>query len=129
MGTAAQTQFKFAFSCTIGTKREAREPSFGPVAEIPMNFSKVGWHDSSAPLDGVRCIRVCIDREKPHHPCIGVVLTYSEPPHQEAIGQWRFDRDIEEILVEGPIYICTVTTGTGSYVTNITSEKPPIESG
>jgi hypothetical protein len=72
------------------------------------------WFYSSASLDGVGQIRLCMDKQKVHVPCIGVLLIYAD--HEESLGQWRYDRDIENIVLSGPIYLFSGKAAAGPYV-------------
>jgi hypothetical protein len=50
---------------------------------------------------------------------------YSE--REEALGQWRFDRDIEELVPSGSIYLREGRTEIGPFVERIVGDKPPVE--
>ncbi|KOC09114.1 hypothetical protein AFLA70_341g001221 [Aspergillus flavus AF70] len=47
----------------------------------------------AAPLEGLYKVRVCRDLEKPHRPCIGLLLYYTKE-RVESLGQVRWDRDL-----------------------------------
>ncbi|KAF2175337.1 hypothetical protein K469DRAFT_680190 [Zopfia rhizophila CBS 207.26] len=127
MGITASTKFKLTLAHALEetTHCTALEPSFGPIANIPESCAIPDWFYSHASLDGVMRIRMCMDKQKPHLPCIGIVLVYSE--REEALGQWRFDREIEEIDPSGSIYLCVGRTKVGPYVKGIVVEKPSEE--
>ena len=48
---------------------------------------------TKAPLEGLYKVRVCRDLEKPHRPCIGLLLYYTKE-RVESLGQVRWDRDL-----------------------------------
>ena len=126
MGIAALTEFKLALTHASKTTCGITvEPSFGPVAHIPERFLIPDWFYSNVSLEGIIRIRMCVDKQKPHFPCIGIVLVYSK--REEALGQWRFDRDIEEIVPSGSIYLRVGKTQAGPYVERIVGDKPSHE--
>jgi hypothetical protein len=48
------------------------------------HFAIQEWFYPHASFDGVVRIRICVDNQKPHHPCIGIILVYAE--REEALG-------------------------------------------
>ncbi|KAF2179339.1 hypothetical protein K469DRAFT_596219, partial [Zopfia rhizophila CBS 207.26] len=88
----------------------------------PPNSIIPQWFYSSALLDGAIQIRLCIDKQKQHVPCIGILLVYVD--HEESLGQWRYDRDIEDIVLLALIYVFSSNDSTaGPYVRVVGSRE------
>ncbi|OCL06563.1 hypothetical protein AOQ84DRAFT_74349 [Glonium stellatum] len=127
MGSTGSTTFKVSLLHTLDktTHCTALEPSFGPIANSPELSPSIYWFYSCALLNDIVYIYIYVDKQMPHHPCIGILLVYSG--REEALGQWRFNRDIEEITPSGPIYLCMDRTKIGPYVKSIVGESPSEE--
>ncbi|RAQ40597.1 hypothetical protein AFGD_008993 [Aspergillus flavus] len=85
-------------TCNPGCQVEAlgQEPQFGhyKCPEIRGRSTSITtWYMTKAPLEGLYKVRICRDLEKPHRPCIGLLLYYTKE-RVESLGQVRWDRDL-----------------------------------
>lgn len=55
------------------------------------------WYLTKAPLKGLTGVQFCQDREQRKHPCIGLILHYSDG-HTESLGQFRWDLTVSDII-------------------------------
>ena len=78
-----------------------------PNSRIPQ------WFKSSGSLAGVSHIRLCVDNKKSHKPTVGMLLLYAN--RQESLGQWRYDCDVDDFELTGPVYFFSGETKTGPY--------------
>lgn len=100
------------------------EKPMGPLSNPPFqaaytlpNSRIPQWFVSSACLAGALHVRLFVDTKQPHTPTMGMLLTYGN--RQESLGQCRFDCDVEDYDLTGPIYFSSGETEFGPY-TNIT---------
>ncbi|OBT79351.1 hypothetical protein VF21_01915 [Pseudogymnoascus sp. 05NY08] len=56
------------------------------------------WYLTKAPLEGLTGVQFCHDREQRKHPCIGLILHYSDG-HTESLGQFRWDLTASDIII------------------------------
>ncbi|KAL2818987.1 hypothetical protein BDW59DRAFT_174981 [Aspergillus cavernicola] len=88
----------------------------GPPAVPPGRGSVAGtWYMTQAPLNGLAKVQVCRDQEQAHHP----ILFYRDQ-HIEWLGQMRWDRDLNQDILE-PSYIETGTIDGWGYIKDIRS--------
>ncbi|OCL07914.1 hypothetical protein AOQ84DRAFT_294199 [Glonium stellatum] len=130
MGIASRTQFKFCLlhgaAKTDSYEDVDPQSSFGSIRNLPESPIQL-WFCSSASLDGVEQVRVCVDDRKEHLPCVGMLLIYAN--HEESLGQWRNDRHIEDIKLSGSICISTGNAEAGPYVRAIANHKEGTDKG
>ncbi|PLN77264.1 hypothetical protein BDW42DRAFT_6312 [Aspergillus taichungensis] len=78
------------------------------------------WYMTQASLKDLVKVQVCKDKDQSHHPCLGILLFYSDE-HIESIGQVRWDHDlhhettrpmyIENGFIDGRVYIKDIRSG------------------
>ncbi|KAB8214179.1 hypothetical protein BDV33DRAFT_196335 [Aspergillus novoparasiticus] len=90
-----------------------------PAVPPGRGSSSSTWYVTKASLKGLVKVYVCRDKEQPHHPCLGLLLYYSDG-HIESIGQVRWDHDISQETVR-PIYIENGTVDGRDYIKDIRS--------
>lgn len=64
-------------------------------------------------MTGVDRIRLYTDNEKPHKPTVGILLIYED--HEELLGQFGYDHDVENYELTGPLYFFSGQTQIGPY--------------
>ncbi|EMD67359.1 hypothetical protein COCSADRAFT_34185 [Bipolaris sorokiniana ND90Pr] len=83
-----------------------------------------GWNVSSASLARANHVRMFVNNKKSHKPTMGMLLSYED--HQESLGQYRFDCDVEDYDLTGPMCFFSGETILGPYIKIIcnSEEKP-----
>ncbi|EUC46163.1 hypothetical protein COCMIDRAFT_36123 [Bipolaris oryzae ATCC 44560] len=94
------------------------------AAFTPPNHWIPQWFMSSACLAGAIRVQTFVNNKESHRPTMGMLLSYES--HQESIGQYRFDWDVEDLDVTAPMYFFSGDTKFGPYVKVICNgeEKP-----
>ncbi|RDW92736.1 uncharacterized protein DSM5745_00058 [Aspergillus mulundensis] len=75
------------------------------------------WYLSKVPLKGLLHVQLCRDTEQQHRPILGVLLSFNDG-HQEALGQFRWDLNVDE-HVPVPLYFQEGTIGKLDYIKDI----------
>ncbi|KAJ5060964.1 hypothetical protein PSV09DRAFT_2381378 [Bipolaris maydis] len=113
----------------IGVTHE--EKPIGPLTNPPCqdeytipNHWIPQWYVSSACLSGVTHVRMFVNNKESHKPTMGMLLSYEN--HQESLGQYRFDCDVEDYDLTEPMYFFSGDTQIGPYIKVICNgeEKP-----
>lgn len=115
LGMESKSHFKLGLHHAVHgtmdgiTAEPSREDATAPLprSAIPQ------WFRSCAPLVGAVRARLCVDRQKQHAPCIGMLVTYED--REMALGQWRFDKDIRDVHLRS-LVLQHGRTAAGPYV-------------
>jgi hypothetical protein len=75
---------------------------------------------TKAPRKGLVKVQACRDQEQSHHPCLGLLLFYSDQ-HIESLGQVRWDHDLTQEIPE-PMYVENGTIDGRGYIKDIRSD-------
>ncbi|KAF2185280.1 hypothetical protein K469DRAFT_779146 [Zopfia rhizophila CBS 207.26] len=123
MGIASASHFRLGLTYDVqGTNDWVLSDPHSGDMDSPPDSTIPQWFYSSASLDGAIQIRLCVDKQKQHVPCIGILLVYVD--HEESLGQWRYDRDIEDMVLPAPIYVFSGNDSTaGPYVRVVGSRE------
>ena len=78
-----------------------------PHSSIPQ------WFQSCGTMTGVTRVQLYTDNTKPHQPTIGMLLVYTD--HEEWLGHLRYDCDMENLELTGPMYFFSGETEMGPY--------------
>ncbi|GMG22278.1 unnamed protein product [Aspergillus oryzae] len=94
---------------------------FEPPAVPPGRGSIAStWYMTKASLKGLVKVQVCRDKEQSHHPCLGLLLFYSDE-HIESIGQVRWDHDLNQETAR-PTYVENGVIDGRDYIKDIRSD-------
>lgn len=76
------------------------QPYLYPTPWIPrklLSYQSDEWYLTKAPLEDLIGVQFCQDKGQRNHPCIGLILHYSDG-HIESLGQFRWDLTVSEII-------------------------------
>lgn len=102
-----------------------------PSISFPGTQSNEPWLFSCCSMKGVAEVTVCQDVSLGHRPIIGMQLQYIGG-HRACVGQFRFDKDLRKIRIEGAgaLYIGSRKTEQGFlYVAKFTVALPADDGG
>jgi hypothetical protein len=102
------------------------EPSFDLYLPPPITprggFPTTSWYMTKAPLQGLFEVQFCQDKDRLHHPCIGLLLHY-ETGCVESLGQVRWDQGISD-KIPAPIRIQRSNSAGNDYIRNVQGSTP-----
>lgn len=121
MGMESTSHFRLGFSHDVHDIKDGINsvPFLEDTYTIP-NSPITQWFHSSASLFGAIRARLCVDQDKNHTPCIGMLLFYKD--HEISLGQWRSDKDVQDISL-GLLSLFEGRTTDGPYVRIMESRK------